>query len=86
MTRKKKPSGKPKRGPFTTKDVKAALERDGWAPRVGGNHQSVWEHPTKRGKIPVSEAWTGLRAGCPILKGLARTMGLADAALLSLLQ
>jgi hypothetical protein len=34
----------------------------------------------------VSEHWTALRAGCPILKGLARTMGISDKDLLKLLQ
>jgi hypothetical protein len=84
--RKKKPSGQPKRGPFTSDDVKRMLKKDGWTSRSGGDHQSVWEHETKPGKIPVSEAWTGLRAKCPILKGMARTMGLSDDEVLKLLQ
>lgn len=86
MARKKKPSGQLKRGPFAAGDVKRALQVDGWTQRAGGAHQSVWEHPTKRGKVPVSEHWTGLRATCPILKGIARTMGISDKELLKLLQ
>lgn len=84
--RRKKPSGQLKRGPFNSSDVKQALKADGWTYRAGGDHQSVWEHPTKPGKIPVSEHWTSLRANCRILKGMARTMGLSDRELLQLLQ
>jgi hypothetical protein len=59
---------------------------DGWTHRAGGNHQSVWEHPMKPGKIPISESWGALRAKCPILKGIARTMSISDSELLKLLQ
>jgi hypothetical protein len=81
--RRPKPSGQLRRGPFTADDVKKALRMDGWIPRAGGNHQSVWEHPEKS---PVSEGWSALRAKCPILKGIARTMGISDSELLKLLQ
>jgi hypothetical protein len=84
--RRKKPSGQLKRGPFTTADVKRALKKDGWSSKSGGEHQTVWEHPSKPGKIPISEAWTALRAKCPILKGMARTMSISDQDLLELLQ
>jgi hypothetical protein len=84
--RQKKPSGRLNRGPFDSDDVKRALKADDWTYRAGGGHQSVWEHPTKPGKIPVSEEWTALRANCPILKGMARTMGISDKQLLQLLQ
>jgi hypothetical protein len=62
------------------------LGTDGWVQRAGGNHQSVWEHPEKPGKIPISERWSALRAKCPILQGIARTMGISDGELLKLLQ
>ena len=74
-----------KRGPFTTRDVKRALKADGWEQRSGGGHQTVWEHPTKPGKFPVSEKWTSLNISCPILKGMCRTCGLTKDELLRLL-
>lgn len=73
------------RGPFTTKDVKNALKLDGWYPSPGGRHQSVWRHPTKPGKFPVSEDWTSLRAWDPILNGMSRTCGIDKKRLLRLL-
>lgn len=84
--RRPKPNGQLRRGPFTANDVKKALKADGWVRRVGGNHQSVWEHSEKPGKIPISESWSALRAKCPILKGIARTMGVSDSEMLRLLQ
>jgi hypothetical protein len=84
--RKRKPSGQLKRGPFSHADIKRALKADGWMSKAGGNHQTVWEHPTKSGKIPVSESWENLQAKCPILRGMARTMKMSDGALLKLLQ
>ena len=75
-----------KRGPFTAKDVKWALKSDGWISTTkGGGHQTVWSHPTKPGKFPVSEAWTALRAWDPILKGMVRTCGIDKDRLLRLL-
>lgn len=73
-----------RRGPFTAKDVETALKLDGWTSAPGGNH-NVWSHPTKRGKIPVKGAWSSLKAWCPILGGMARTMQLEKPALLALL-
>jgi hypothetical protein len=74
-----------RRGPFTTKDVKRVLTADGWARKPGGGHQTVWEHPTKPGKFPVSEKWTELRAWDPILKGMVRTCGIGKKQLLQML-
>lgn len=82
---KKKNKSDLRRGPFATKDVKRALKLDGWRPDSGGGHQEVYEHPTKRGKIPVSEKWTALRAGDPIFNGLTRTMHVTKDELLWLL-
>jgi len=82
----KKPSGRLNRGPFTAGDLAAALKRDGWEDEgPGGNHVVVMSHPTKPGKIPIKKKWTGLRAKCPILKGIARTASLSDRRLLELL-
>jgi hypothetical protein len=44
----------------------------------------MWTHPQKPGKFPVSEAWTGLRAWDPILKGMVRTCGIDKDRLLRL--
>lgn len=75
-----------KRGPFTTKDVKAALKADGWVCSTqGGGHQTVWRHPAKPGKFPVSEHWNALRASDPILRGMVRTCGIDKKRLLRLL-
>jgi hypothetical protein len=84
VARKRKPSGSLKKGPFTTADLAAALIAAGAKRRSGGGHQDVYEHPSGW-KVPVSSAWTGLRKGCPILKGIARTTGLSDTELLLLL-
>jgi len=45
----------------------------------------VYAHPTKRGKIPIKKAWTGLKIGCPILSGIQRTAELSKSRLLELL-
>lgn len=74
-----------KRGPFSTKDVKTALKLDGWGPKPGGGHQTVWVHPTKHGKFPVSEHWTGLKAWDPVLRGMSRTCQIDKKRLLRLL-
>lgn len=74
-----------KRGPFTARDVKKALKADGWTPKSGGRHQTVWMHPQKPGKFPVSESWSALRAWDPILKGMIRTCGIDKERLLRLL-
>jgi predicted RNA binding protein YcfA (HicA-like mRNA interferase family) len=82
---KKRKKGQLRRGPFTSNDVKKALALDGWQAEPGGGHQTVYRHPAKRGKIPVSEGWTALRAWCPILRGMCRTAGLSKDELLHLL-
>ena len=51
----------------------------------GKGHQTVWTHPTKPGKYPVSEAWTALRAWDQILNGMVRTTGIEKPRLLRLL-
>lgn len=85
MGRKKKPSGRLNKGPFGTRDVERALKADGWFAEGGGGHQTVFRHAKKPGKIPVSQAWTGLRAWDPILTGIAETSGLGKRRLLQLL-
>lgn len=84
MARKRKPSGSLNRGPFTTNDVERALRAAGGEPRQGGGHQTVYEG--NGWKVPVSQSWTSLRAGCPILNGIARTIGVSKKELLRLLQ
>jgi hypothetical protein len=74
-----------KRGPWTAKDVKRVLRKDGWKAKPGGNHQSVWTHSEKPGKFPVSESWDSLRAKDPILKGMSRTCGIDEKRLLRML-
>jgi hypothetical protein len=29
-------------------------------------------------KVPVSQAWTSIRKGCPVLKGISRTTGVSE--------
>ena len=84
MARKRKGRDLKRRG-FSSADVKHALRLDGWTSASGGGHQTIWEHPIKPGKIPVSEGWTALKTWCPILRGLCRTMGVTKDELLHLL-
>jgi predicted RNA binding protein YcfA (HicA-like mRNA interferase family) len=75
-----------KRGPFTARDVKSALKADGWIRSTkGGGHQTMWTHPEKPGKFPVSEAWKNLDISDPILRGMVRTCGIDKKRLLQLL-
>ena len=85
MARKRKPSGRLNHGPFAAADVREALKRAGGLKQTGGSHQEVYTHPELEWKVPLSNNWTGLKKGCPILKGLARTMGISDKQLLQLL-
>lgn len=85
MARKRKPSGSLKKGPFTTDDLAKGLMLAGAQKHGGGGHPVVYEHPVNGWKVPVSSSWTGLRKGCPILKGIARTLGISDRELLLLL-
>ncbi len=84
MARIKKPSGRLSTGPFTAGDIARALKALGAKKSVGGNHQEVWEHPDGW-KVPVSQAWTSIRKGDPIFRGIARTTGVGDKRLLQLL-
>jgi hypothetical protein len=85
VARKKKPSGRLNPGPFTSDDVRAALKRAGGQKTSGGGHQEVYDHPRQGWKVPISDNWTSLKKGCPILKGMARTLGITDTQLLRLL-
>lgn len=85
MARKRKPSGRLRKGPFTQAELAAALKLAGAVKSSGGGHQEVYSHPVHGWKIPTSTDWTGLRKGCPILKGIARSMKISDAELLQLL-
>lgn len=85
MARKRKPSGQLRKGPFNQAELAAALMRAGASKSSGGGHQEVYSHPDEGWKVPTSLAWTGLRKGCPILKGIARTMKVSDTELLRLL-
>jgi hypothetical protein len=85
VARKRKPSGRLTHGPFTAADVRAALKRAGGLKTSGGGHQEVYDHPDHGWKVPISDSWTGLKKGCPILKGIARTLKVTDDQLLRLL-
>ncbi len=85
MARKPKPSGNLNTGPFTTDDVIRALKLLGALRSSGGGHQEVYTHPTKGWKVPVSQKWTSLRHGDPIIKGIARTTETAPRDFLRLL-
>jgi len=82
----RKPTGRLRRGPFSGENVSAALTLDGWDSQSGGGKDpKVFAHPVKAGRIPVGPAWTTLRAGDPVLTGIARNARLADRRLLELL-
>ena len=73
-----------RRGPFTAGDIETALARDGWQREPGANHPQL-RHPTKGGKVSISDKWTGIEASCPIFNNITRQADLSKKAFLRLL-
>ena len=86
MARKKKPSGRLNRGPFTSDDFKNAVRLDGWEQEKGGRgDHTLWRHPTRRGKITIDESWTSVKTSHDPFRGVKETGGYTKDELLSLL-
>lgn len=84
MARKKKPSGRLNKGPFTYADLDKAIDLDGWYPVDGTKHES-YEHATKGGKVSLDKKWTGIKYGHNMFKSVAAQAGLTQQELLKLL-
>jgi hypothetical protein len=86
MARRKKPSGRPHRGPFTAADFKAAVKLDGWTQEKGGRGDHTnWGHETRPGKIQIDESWTSVKPGHDPFRGVAAQGGYTKEQLLKLL-
>jgi hypothetical protein len=86
MARKKKPSGRLRRGPFTTADFKAAVRLDGWTEEKGGRGDHTnWCHAKRPGKITIDEAWTSVKPGHDPFRGIMAQGGYSKQELLKLL-
>lgn len=72
------------RGPFTAKDLHKHLARIGFTRQEGGKHPLRISPDGKR-RVPISNAWTGIRASDPIFKSVARGSGLGTKGLLRVL-
>jgi len=72
------------RGPFRAKDFHKHLGRIGFTRKEGGKH-SLRISPDGKHRVPISNAWTGVRAGDPIFKSIARGTGLGEKDLLRVL-
>lgn len=84
MARRKKPSGRLRRGPFTASDFEAAVRLDGWVRDTTGPH-SMWSHPDRPGKIVIDRKWTSVRQGHDPFRGVASQGGYTTKELLKLL-
>lgn len=84
MARKKKPSGRLHRGPFTAADFREALTLDGWSEESPGPH-ACWVHPTRRGKVQIDGKWTAVKPGHDPFRGVCSQGGYTKAELLQLL-
>lgn len=84
MARKRKPSGRLNRGPFTAEDIRIALRLDRWELEGQTRHEN-YRHPTRPGKVQVDDKWTGVKVGSMPWKGLLEQTGYSKAELLALL-
>lgn len=84
MGRRKKPSGRLRRGPFTASDFETAIKLDGWVSESDGPH-SMWRHPSRPGKITIDGKWTGVRSGHDAFRGIATQGGYTSKELIRLL-
>jgi hypothetical protein len=84
MPRKRKPSGRLRKGPFTATDFESALKLDGWSRESRGPH-ACWVHPTRPGKVQIDRKWTAVRTGHDPFRGVCSQGGYKRAELLRLL-
>ncbi len=63
--RKKKKSGQLPRGPFTFKDLEAAIRLDGWKrePHQTGGGHITYNNPDRDGKITLDVNWDSVKVG-----------------------
>ena len=74
MTRKKKPSGRLSKGPWTYDDIRKVLESQGYTSEKGAAHPQ-WRHPTRPGKVSLDKKWTSVKTGQMVFDSLARQTG-----------
>jgi hypothetical protein len=89
MGRKRKPGGRPWRGPFTYDHLRQAVEALGFKKctgDAGGTRHEQWEHPSGGGKVGLSKKWTGVKKGSVTFRGVAAQAGISQKRLLALLQ
>jgi len=84
MARKKKPSGRLTKGPWTFDDIRIAIEKQGYVREEAAGHPQ-WRHTTRAGKVSLDEKWTGVKKGQVVFKSLARQTGYGEEGLLRLL-
>lgn len=84
MARKKKPSGRLRRGPFTADDIRKALMLGRWELESQTRHEN-YRHPIRPGKAQVDEKWTAVEVGSFPWKGLLQQTGYTKQELLLLL-
>lgn len=76
MPRKRKPSGRLPTGPWTFADLERAIKLDGWVETKHGSHLN-YTHPTKPGKVQLSDKWDGVKKGGFVFQSVARQAGLS---------
>lgn len=89
MARKRKPSGKLWRGPFTFDHLRQVVEEAGFERCTGekaGTNHSTWEHPETGEKVPLSDKWDGVKKGHAPFNSVADRMGISGRELLKRLQ
>lgn len=84
MARKKKPTGKLYRGPFTAEHFTKAVKLDGWDPESPGPH-ACWVHPVRPGKIQIDGKWTAVKTSHDPFRGIMTQGGYTKDELLKLL-
>lgn len=73
------------KGPFTAKQIERALTRgDGWFRVPGSNHIAL-KHPSKPGKVSLSENWDSVKRGQLVFKSIARQAGMSQDELVQLI-
>jgi hypothetical protein len=72
------------KGPFTGPQIADALTAQGYVRKPGGRHLN-FEHPSRSGKVSISESWTGIKAGSEMFRSLMRQTGYGKTELLRIL-
>lgn len=85
MARKRKPSGRLHKGPFTAADIERAIRLDGWTRIKGKTRHPAFEHPTKASKVNFSTNWDGIKYGREMFRSVASQAELSPKELLRLL-